>query len=193
MKKLVFLIGLIFVFNLAAVAQSESKVLKTSKQIFAALKAKNFKTLATFVHPAQGLYFAPFVLDLSIKKKFGKTELPNLFKKRKKIYWGQLSEGDEDSKITKTFATFYDEYFQLNSYGKETRSFYNISTISLNTQIKPQEEITKNFPKSVFVEFNAGLESGGNQSLYLIFQKFNRKWYLVCVSQISQNEAHYAF
>lgn len=145
------------------------------------------------MHPAQGLYFAPFVLDLSIKKKFGKTELPNLFKKRKKIYWGQLSEGDEDSKITKTFATFYDEYFQLNSYGKETRSFYNISTISLNTQIKPQEEITKNFPKSVFVEFNAGLESGGNQSLYLIFQKFNRKWYLVCVSQISQNEAHYAF
>jgi hypothetical protein len=188
---------LISMFLIAFVMAGETfaqkqELLSKSKIIGAALKAKDLKTVATFVESKRGLIFAPLVFDFKLQKKFAKAEISGLFNRKQQFYWGKIGE-DPDLIVNSTFAKYYDQYVYDNDFVKTNKFSYNSSNIYLNyTGDNPANAIKRRFPKGVFVSLVSDKDAD-NAALYLVFEKMGSKFYLICVTHITQSEAHYLF
>ena len=162
-------------------AQTEkAQVLAKSKQVLSALKNKDAKSLATYVHPTKGVRFSPYGnIDTEKDLTFRRKDVVKIYMLPAYV-WGQADGSGEDIKLD--FAGYYKKFV----YDKD---FARAPTVSYNRVVKQGNTIvnvTDAYPNGRFVEYhfpgtkkNDGMDW---KSLRLIFEKSGKSWYLIGIS-----------
>lgn len=179
MKKIISLFSLTCVLTACVVVPltAEQAANKTMK----ALKHHDIKTLSTLVHPEKGVQFTPYTyIRLDKDMAFPGEELPFLASDENTYIWGEHDGSGEPIELTPS------EYFRKFVYDHD---YYNAEKIRWNevmdhgSSIDNAREI---YPNGQIVEYYfSGFEEKYDGldwvSLRLVFEEYERSWYLVGV------------
>lgn len=179
---LAFLIAWAFSANSFAQTGEQAQVLALSRRVISALKQRNIKTLANYVHPSKGVRFSPYGYihtdgeDLVFKK----SEAAKLSNSRKIYDRGAYDAGENEIKMN--FADYYKKFIYDKDFARAPQIAYNKIIKQGNTIVN----IAEAYRDARFVEYHfAGTKKYGGmdwKSLRLIFEKSGAKWYLVGIS-----------
>ncbi len=178
-----FILFAITFFSIAfsAHAQTEkTQVLSKSKQVLGALKNKNVKTLASYVHPRKGVRFSPYgSIDTEKDLTFRRKDVLKLYALPAYV-WGQADGSGDDIKLN--FAGYYKKFVYDKDFARAPKVCYNRIVKQCNTTVN----LTEAYPKANFFEYhfpgtrkNDGMDW---RSLRLVFEKSGKNWYLVGIS-----------
>lgn len=152
---------------------------KINEDIIQALKDKNFKKFAEFIHPEKGVRFSMYAfVNPKEDKKFSKADFIRYQPTKTLFTWGTMDgSGDlyratirdylADWVYSKDFAT---AQVSLNEFQGKGNSLNNLKAIYTNAHF------TENFIKGS--EANSGMDW---KCLRLIFEEFQGKYYLIGV------------
>lgn len=152
---------------------------KINEDIIQALKDKNFKKFAEFIHPEKGVRFSMYAfVNPKEDKKFSKADFIRYQPIKTLFTWGTMDgSGDlyranihdylSDWVYSKDFAT---AQVSLNEFQGKGNSLNNVK------EIYPNADFTKNFIKGS--EANSEMDW---ECLRLIFEEFQGKYYLIGV------------
>ncbi len=152
---------------------------KINEDIIQALKDKNFKKFAEFIHPERGVRFSMYAfVNPKEDKKFSKADFIRYQPTKTLFTWGTMDgSGDlyratirdylADWVYSKDFAT---AQVSLNAFQGKGNSLNNVK------EIYPNADFTENFMKGS--EANSGMDW---KCLRLIFEEFQGKYYLIGV------------
>lgn len=152
---------------------------KINEDIIQALKDKNFKKFAEFIHPEKGVRFSMYAfVNPKEDKKFSKADFIRYQPTKTLFTWGTMDgSGDlyratihdylADWVYSKDFAT---AQVSLNEFQGKGNSLNNVK------EIYPNADFTENFMKGS--EANSGMDW---KCLRLIFEEFQGKYYLIGV------------
>jgi hypothetical protein len=153
------------------------------KEVLTLLKNKDYKTLATLIHPMEGVRFSPYgYIDTVGHKHFTATQFLEAVNvpKQKKQNWGNYDGTGEAIDLT------LNAYFEKFVYNAD---FSNAPQIAFNKTIStgnaPNNIATvyqsASFSESYFSGFDKKLEGMDWTALRLVFKQYKDKWYLVGV------------
>ena len=172
------LLSLILFASVSAQAQKKQLV-TTANKIVAALKNKDMKTVAGFVHPTKGLRFAPYGYLENSDLVFKKAQVPSLFQLRRSYVWGSY-DGSGDP-INTGFPKYYNQFIYDRNYVRAPGVSYD-KQIGFGNGVFNVREV---YPKAKFVGYNFPEGTDGNvmgwSTLYLVFEKTGARWYLIAV------------
>lgn len=178
-KVLWSLLALILFASVNAQAQ-QKQIMAAANKIVGALKNKDMKTVATFVHPAKGLRFAPYSYFSDSNLTFKKAQVPSLFLLRRTYLWGEF-DGSGDP-INLGFPAYYKQFVYDRNFAKAPKISYEKRLGSGNDVFNVREV----YPKAKFVEYHFPKGDDGNpagwNSLYLVFEKSGAIWYLAAIA-----------
>ena len=152
---------------------------KINEDIIQALKDKNFKKFAEFIHPEKGVRFSMYAfVNQKEDKKFSKADFIRYQPTKTLFTWGTMDgSGDlyratirdylADWVYSKDFAT---AQVSLNEFQGKGNSLNNVK------EIYPNADFTENFMKGS--EANSGMDW---KCLRLIFEEFQGTYYLIGV------------
>lgn len=152
---------------------------KINEDIIQALKDKNFKKFAEFIHPEKGVRFSMYAfVNPKEDKKFSKADFIRYQPTKTLFTWGTMDgSGDlyrenihdylSDWVYSKDFAT---AQVSLNEFQGKGNSLNNVK------EIYPNADFTENFMKGS--EANSGMDW---KCLRLIFEEFQGTYYLIGV------------
>ncbi|MEC3875999.1 hypothetical protein [Chryseobacterium salviniae] len=157
----------------------EESLKKLNEGIIQALKDRNYKKFAAYIHPQKGICFSMYAfVDPEQDKKFSKADFEKYLPAKTIFTWGTLDGSGDLYKAT------INDYLKKWVYSKDFAagqvSFneFQGSGNSLNNlkKIYPNADFTENFLKGS--EEYAGMDW---KCLRLVFEKFQGKYYLVAV------------
>jgi hypothetical protein len=151
---------------------------ETANQVLQALAEKDLETVASFVHPQQGLRFSPYAFVRDEHQVFMAEDLLGLFDSDKVYVWGRYDGSGEP--IALTFADYYAEFVYSSDFADAEQVAVNERLGRGNTVHNIQEF----YPGSSFVEYylpGTEEEYGGLdwESLRLVFLQKGDVWMLV--------------
>jgi hypothetical protein len=177
-KVLWSLLSLILLATVNAPAQKK-QVTAAANKIVAALKNKDMKTVADYVHPTKGLRFAPYGYLEKSNLVFKKAQVPSLFQLRRTYVWGE-ADGSGDP-INAGFPTYYKQFIYDRNYARAPGVSYD-KQIGFGNGVF---NVRETYPQAKFVGYNFPEGADGNvmgwSTLYLVFEKSGARWYLVAV------------
>lgn len=147
-----------------------------------ALKSRNVASLSRLVHPRKGLRFSPYH-SVNLAKDgdlvFTRSQIMGLMTRPKRYHWGE-EDGSGDP-IRLTFATYHRQFVYDHDYSRAKQVTYNSDNLSSGNLVN---NIRESYPAAIIVEYHfPGFEEkyGGMDwnSLWLVFEKQEREWYLV--------------
>lgn len=157
------------------------KVLKLSASAVEYLKAGDYKSLSSLVHPQKGVVFVPYsTVDLKTNLKFMPEEVAKFGENTQTYVWG-VKDGI-GSPIKLTPSQFIKEYtFNID--------YSNAPQVGVNTILKTGnslENLTVVFPEAKFVEYHfPGLDKKNEGldwcSLKIVFEKHENNYYIVAL------------
>lgn len=150
----------------------------TSDQVIMALKEKDAKKIAAFVHPVKGVRFTPYTyISLEDDIVFTKEEMEGFFNNQKEYLWGYYDgTGDE---IRLTPSEYYEKFVYAKDYAEAEKVGYN-EVLSSGNMLENQFEV---YEDPIVVEYYfSGFDPqyGGMdwRSLRLVFEEYEGKWVL---------------
>ena len=163
---------------------SNEKILVTAKEIVKLIKNKEFKNLANYVHPIKGVVFSPEYYNPKINAVFSKELIVKGFDNNKKYIWGYF-DGSGDT-IELTFREFYDKYVYDKDYVNAPEIVLNPTHDNDNNRKSFIRSIKEEVPGLSFVEFyfsgfDKKYEGMDWRSLFLVFENYENKWYLIAI------------
>jgi hypothetical protein len=177
-KFILSLLALILLASVNAQAQKQ-QVMTAANKIVAALKSKDLKTVAGFVHPTKGLRFAPYGYLEKSDLVFKKAQIPSLFQLRRAFVWGSY-DGSGDP-INVGFPKYYNQFIYDRNYARAPGVSYDKQIGSGNGVFNVREV----YPQAKFVGYNFPQGTDGNvmgwSTLYLVFEKSGARWYLTAI------------
>jgi hypothetical protein len=177
-KVLWSLLSLILLASVNVQAQKK-EVMAMSNKIVAALKNKDMKTVASYVHPTKGLRFAPYGYMDKSNLVFKKAQVPSLFLLRRTYVWGEY-DGSGDP-INAGFPEYYRKFIYDRNYARAGGVSYD-KQIGFGNGVF---NVRETYPKAKFVGYNFPEGTDGNvmgwSTLYLVFEKSGARWYLIAV------------
>ncbi|MDN3691934.1 hypothetical protein QWZ06_06550 [Chryseobacterium tructae] len=159
--------------------KKEGDLKKVNDEVLQALKAKDYKTFAAFIHPEKGISFSMYAfVDPKADKHFSKEEFEKYQPTKTLFTWG-AHDGSGDP-----YKTTINDYLGKWVFGADfTTSQYSLNKFiaggnSLNNleKIYPKKDFTENYIK--------GTEKNGEmdwKTLRLVFEEFQGKYYLIAV------------
>lgn len=179
-KFLLAFLSLILLASASGIARAQKKQVMTAAQkIVTALKNKDMKTVAGFVHPTKGLRFAPYGYLEKSDLVFKKSQIPSLFQLRRTFVWGAY-DGSGDP-INAGFPTYYNQFIYDRNYVRAPGVSYD-KQIGFGNGVFNVREI---YPRAKFVGYNFPEGTDGNvmgwSTLYLVFEKSGVRWYLTAI------------
>lgn len=159
--------------------KKEEVLKKTNDEILQALKAKDYKTFASFIHPQKGITFSMYAfIQPKEDKHFSKTEFEKFQPTKTLFTWGAQDGSGDLHKTTindymgnwvfsKDFAV---SQYSFNSFQGKGNSLNNLS------EVYPKKDFTENYIK--------GSEKNGEmdwKTLRFVFEEFQGKYYLIAV------------
>lgn len=177
-RKSILLILILTAILSVSVNAQKAETLALSKKVVQALKNKDMKTFATYVHPTEGVRFSPYSsVSKDSDRVFKKSGVPGLFSSKRKYSWGEY-DGSGDP-INKSFPKYFNEFIYDRDFARAKKVSYEERLGSGNTVFNVKEV----YPNSKFVEYHFAAGKDGNEmgwtSLVLVFEKRANKWYLV--------------
>ncbi|HEX8367424.1 MAG TPA: hypothetical protein VF604_02565 [Pyrinomonadaceae bacterium] len=177
-KVLWSLLALILFASVNAQAQKK-EVMAAANKIVAALKNKDLKTVARFVHPTKGLRIAPYGYLEKSDLVFKKAQVPSLFLLRRTYVWGAFDGSGDPINVG------FPEYYKKFIYD---RNYVRAPGVSYDKQIGYGNgvfNVRETYPKAKFVGYNFPESKDGDvmgwSTLYLVFEKSGAQWYLLAV------------
>ena len=173
---------LLFALTVSICAQTEkAQILTQSKKVVAALKNKDMKTLATFVHPTKGVRFSPYgYIDLENDLIFKSSQIPSLMLTRRAYIWG-AADGTGDQ-INLGFPAYFNKFVYDKDFARAPQIVYNRVAKQGNTIVNVGEA----YKNAKFVEYHfPGTKKYDGmdwRSLRLVFEKSGKNWFLVGIS-----------
>lgn len=167
--------------TVAVKKSSDSAIVELSKGILKAMKARDYRALAGYIHPVQGVRFTPYsFVDAEKDRVLKAADIKNISKSKKKLNWGDYDGSGEPIKMTA------EEYFKRFVYDAD---FLGKGEITVNKVIysgNTVNNVTEAYPGCEFVEFMIPMvdpqyEGADWRALRLVFKKENGKYYLIGV------------
>ncbi|REC59884.1 hypothetical protein DRF65_23520 [Chryseobacterium pennae] len=160
-------------------ALKEGALKKTNDEVLQALKAKDYKTFASFIHPEKGINFSMYAfVDPKSDKHFSKEDFEKYQPTKTLFTWGAQDGSGDPYK-----ATINDYLRKWVFSGDFTASQYSFNTFlgrgnSLNNleEIYPKSDFTENYIKGT--EKNSEMDW---KTLRFVFEEFQGKYYLIAV------------
>lgn len=152
---------------------------KTNDEVLQTLKAKDYKTFATFIHPEKGISFSMYAfVDPKKDKHFSKAEFEKYQPTKTLFTWGEMDGSGDPYK-----ATINDYLGKWVFSGDFTTSQYSQGKFigggnSLNNleKIYPHKDFTENYIKGT--EKTSEMDW---KTLRFVFEEFQGKYYLIAV------------
>jgi len=157
----------------------EGALQKTNNDILQALKAKDYKTFASFIHPEKGITFSMYAfINPKEDKHFSKAEFEQFQPTKTLFTWGAHDGSGDAYKAT------INEYLAQWVFSKDfTAGKYSVNTFqgkgnSLNNlaEVYPKKDFTENYIK--------GTEKNGEmdwKTIRFVFDEFQGTYYLIAV------------
>ncbi|MDF2963267.1 MAG: hypothetical protein K0S39_5002 [Paenibacillus sp.] len=158
--------------------QAKKVISERTAEVIAALKNKDMKKLANYVHPDPGVRFSPYSY---VEKKtdliFKPDQLEKLLSDKTIRTWGHFDGSGEP--IALTFADYYAKFVYNHDFAKAEKISYNETLGKGNTV----NNIREMYPKAIVVEyyfsgFDKKLEGHDWASLRLVYEHKDNQWYL---------------
>jgi hypothetical protein len=153
-----------------------------ARQVISALKAKDMARLSTFVHPRKGVRFSPYAYvtpeeDLILKR----MQFAGRWTSKRRYKWGSYDGSDDPIRLT--FRAYYRRFIFDHDYSRAKRIGYNDQFMGHGNTLN---NITDIYPQGIVVEYHfPGFDPqyGGLDwaSLWLVFEREGKEWYLVGV------------
>jgi hypothetical protein len=161
-------------------ADTERAVRSKAAAVLEALKNREFDRLAGFVHPKQGLRFAPYAFLSPSDRIVTRKRVAGLLADLKEYVWGTADGSGEP--IRRDFARYYEQFVYSADFLSAPEVAYNRLIKTGNTP----SNIVELYPGSGFMEyhfpgFDPRYQGMDWESLRLVFQKEKREWYLVAI------------
>ena len=165
-------------------AQAKKIIESRARQIMIALKNRDMQRLSTFVHPQKGVRFSPYVyVDLKMTRVLSRRQVVNLYRSNRRFIWGE-QDGSGDP-IRLTFRQYLKHYVYRQDLLTANKASYN--------PLRPQggntiSNLWETYPRAIIVGYHhdgVTAPQGGAmdwQSLYLVFEKMGKTWYLVGIA-----------
>lgn len=157
----------------------EESVKKINDEILHALKTKNYKHFAEFIHPEKGVRFSMYAfISVNEDKNFSKADFIKYLPTKTVFTWGARDgSGDAHQSTIKEYLNdwvfvkdFSQSSYTLNAFQAGGNSLNNLK------EIYPDTDFTENYIKPV----GKNNELDWN-TLRLVFKQFQGKYYLVAV------------
>jgi hypothetical protein len=165
--------------------EAERVIARRATQVILALKSRNAGKLSEFVHPKKGLRFSPYhcvYLDKPRDRVLTSRQVKTLMTDKKRYLWGE--EDASGDPIRLTFAAYRRKYVYDHDYLKAKQITYNAEFLSSGNLVN---NIRATYPAAIIVEYHfPGFDEkyGGMDwnSIWLVFEKQGREWYLVGIA-----------
>jgi hypothetical protein len=160
-------------------ADKEVIVKQTNNEILLALKSRDYKKFASYIHPEKGVLFSMYAfINPKEDKHFTKDEFEKYYPGKTIFTWGtQDGSGDLYKETINNYLgkwvfskDFTVSSFSINKFQGGGNSLNNLK------EIYPKHDFTENYIK--------GTEKNGEmdwKSLRFVFEEFQGKYYLVAV------------
>ncbi|MFP8894407.1 MULTISPECIES: hypothetical protein [Chryseobacterium] len=160
-------------------ADKEAALKLVNDEVLKALKAKDYATFASFIHPQKGIRFSMYAfVNLKEDKHFSKADFEKYQPTKTLFTWGTQDGSGDPYKAT------INDYLGKWVFSKDfTASQYSVNKFigggnSLNNlkEIYPKADFTENYIK--------GTEKSGNmdwKTVRFVFEEFEGKYYLIAV------------
>lgn len=162
------------------IAVDKDKALKQiNGEIIEALKDRNYKKFADFIHPEKGVQFSMYAfINPKEDKKFSKADFIQYMPTKTIFTWGVMDGSGDlykatiDNYLTKWVykKDFIKGRVLINEFQGKGNSLNNLK------EIYPKADFTENFIKGS--EASSGMDW---KCLRLVFEKFQEKYYIVAV------------
>lgn len=165
-------------------AEAKRIIEAPARSIMLALKNRDMRRLAQFVHPRKGVRFSPYVyVDTKTARVLSRKQLVSLYASRQRLVWGE-ADGSGDP-LRMTFRQYLSTFVYRLDLLKANLVAYNPERLHSGNTIANLMEV---YPRPIIVRyFHDGITApeGGAmdwQGLYLIFEKTGNQWYLVGIA-----------
>jgi hypothetical protein len=155
-------------------AEAETMIAATAQQTVLALKNRDMQQLARLTHPQKGVLFSPYGFGGMQQLSFKAEQLPNALTDPTIYTWGSYDGTGEPIDLT------FDDYFTRFVYSQD---FAQAPQIAYNRLIREGYRAEDFDPNSIMVEyhfpgFDPRFEGMDWQSLRLVFEQHEQRWYL---------------
>lgn len=156
-------------------------LLEAANQVAAALRDKDYQTLASFVHPVDGVLFTPYsTVEPSVNLRFSAAQIASLAENSTKYVWG-ISDGKGDP-LEMTMK----EYFARFVYNADYASAPVLGIDRVIGSGNALENVSEVFPNARFVEYYfPGINPEYNGfdwcGLKLVFSVYQEQYKLIAV------------
>ena len=163
-------------------AEAQRIIAQRTREVIGALRRRDMRRLATFVHPTRGVRFSPyFNVQPNSDRRFTRRQLPNLWRSQRRYLWGAQDAGEEMIRLT--FRRYYARYVYDKDFARAPEVSYNTIT-NRGTLINNLLEV---YPQAILVEYyvpGTDPRFGGMdwRSLWLVYERQGDDWYLVGIA-----------
>ena len=163
------------------VINNDSIILSLTKQVLSALKTKEYRLFAEFIHPVEGTRFSPYgYIDTAADVKFTTKEFLSNVDQQPKINWGSY-DGSGDTLLL-TIAEYFKKFVYNADFLHAEKTSIN-KMISAGNSLNNLETIYKdsNYTESYFSGFDKKYGGMDWTCLRLVYRTYNGKFFLVAV------------
>lgn len=163
-------------------AQAKRITERRARQIMLALRNRDMRRLASFVHPRKGVRFSPYVsVSLRTDRVLSRRQVVNLYRSNRRLVWGE-GDGSGDP-IRMTFRQYLKRFVYRQDMLSDREVGYNPeSRRGPGTSVN---NVLETYPRAILVRYShegiTGPQGGAMdwQQLWLVFEKLGNRWYLV--------------
>jgi hypothetical protein len=163
-------------------AQAKQIIAERARQIMLAIKNRNMRGLASFVHPRKGVRFSPYsYVEKKAHRVLTRQQIVNLYNSRQRLVWGE-ADGSGDP-IRLTFRQYLSRFVYRLDLLTDKDPVYNPehpqgggTTVNNIGEVYPGTIIVGYSHEGITAPQGGGMDW---QNLFLIFEKMGNQWYLV--------------
>lgn len=165
-------------------AQAKQVIAGRARQVMIAIKNRDMRTLASYVHPRKGVRFSPYAYVDKTHRVLNRQQLVRLYNSRQRLVWGEY-DGSGDP-IRLTLRQYLSRFVYRQDLLTDKDPSYNPE--------RPQgggttiNNIGEAYRGNIIVvgyghEGITAPQGGGMdwQALFLVFEKLGTQWYLIGV------------
>lgn len=159
--------------------QAQSIIAARAGAVADALRRRDMRGLARFVHPTRGVRFSPQPGVLPSDAILTRRELMSAWRDPRPDVWGETEAGE----INLTFRQYFAQYVYNHDYARAGQVSYNRPRGHGNNV----NTLRENYPRALLVEYlvtgsdpsRDGMDWG---SLWLVFERVGSQWFLVGIA-----------
>jgi hypothetical protein len=159
-------------------ARAKAIIDARAREALLAIKQSNMLKLSEFVHPAKGVRFSTYSWVDKDDKWLSRQQVRNLARRDPRSVWFTVDEAGTPMRMTAK--EYLSKYVYEYDYLKATKVSYNTQHKRSNTI----PNVLDFYPRAIVVEYyepNKDPDERGWDTLWLVFEKMGKAWYLVGV------------